>query len=108
MFQIFILIEVIFGICYSFNNMTLENIICPECKEEDTRVEEEHTIYNLAVGAVAGAYVGILSMHFSGNPWWLELMPAYGAGFYFADFPFGSRENYYCNNCDYHWNADLF
>ena len=77
--------------------MSLDNVVCPECESEDIREEKNHNLFNLSFGLAIGvpviAVIGPVGF-------------ALGPTFYFKDIPFGADKEYYCNECDYHLDAD--
>ncbi|HLC88412.1 MAG TPA: hypothetical protein VJG49_00080 [Candidatus Nanoarchaeia archaeon] len=68
--------------------MSIDNVVCPECKSRDIAEEEEHNLLNLSFGLLIGAGIGAGT----GN---MELI-VLGSVLYFTDIPFGADREYYC------------
>ena len=77
--------------------MSIDDIVCPECKSGDLREGEYHNISNFAFGLSVGTVIGTAT-----NMGFIILGPL----FYLIDIPFKAEREYYCNRCDYRWGAD--
>lgn len=78
--------------------MGLEKVICPECKGKDIIEKEGHNLLNLVFGIGTFTSIGVSTESYG--------LIVLGVAFYLLDFPFGSEREYYCNKCEYKWDAD--